>query len=105
MYRGIYTAPPTAGEGLQMMYVPDRQMIRMEGWHSNRQGTLRAVEMPLADFLTGLGITLADCQTALQGSLAQPQMNVAGQTARRAASEMAPHREDVIASQAPPRAA
>ena len=104
MYRGIYTAPPNAGEGLQLMYIPDRQMIRMEGWHSGRQGTIQAVEMPLGEFLSGLGITAADCQQAM-GNL-QPQMTMsgqptAGQQVRRAASEAVPP-PTPVPSQAPP---
>jgi len=87
-----------------MVYVPDRQMIRMEGWHSGRQGAIPAVEIPLGEFLTGLGITLADCETAMQKSAAtQPQMSMAGQPARRAASETAPPRPENMPSQAPPR--
>ena len=65
MYRGIYTAPPNAGEGLQMIYMPDRQAIRLDGWFNNRQGMLQPVDMPLGEFLRGLGITLEDCQQAL----------------------------------------
>src|SRR5690349_17189655 len=60
MYRGIFTAPPTEAEGIQMIYLPDRQTIRMDGWFNNRQGALQAFEMPLRDFLQGLDISLDD---------------------------------------------
>jgi|SRR5579884_1398352 len=65
MYRGIYTAPPNETEGIQMIYMPDRQVIRLDGWFNSRQGVLQPVDMPLGEFLRGLGITLEDCQQAL----------------------------------------
>src|SRR5689334_6324632 len=65
MYRGIFTARPTEAEGIQIIYLPDRKMIRIDGWFSSRQGTLQAVEMPLSEFLQGLDISLEDCRQAL----------------------------------------
>ncbi|HZO88295.1 MAG TPA: hypothetical protein VFB38_08140 [Chthonomonadaceae bacterium] len=65
MFRGVYTAPPTEKEGIQMIYMPDRQLIRMDGWYNGRQGTLQPIELPLGDLLRGLGITLEDCRQAL----------------------------------------
>src|SRR2546430_1407109 len=101
MYRGIYTAPPNAGEGMQLVYVPDKQVIRMEGWHSGRQGTLQPVELPLGEFLSGLGITAAECQQALGAGSTAPQMSVSGQPAKRAASGTTTP-PTAIPSQAPP---
>jgi hypothetical protein len=68
MFRGIYTAPPTENEGVQMIYLPDRQVIRMEGWYNGRQGTLQPVDMPLSEFLRGLGISWEECRQALEGT-------------------------------------
>ncbi len=104
MYRGIYTAPPNSPEGLQMVYIPDKQAIRVDGWHGN--GRLQSTDIPLADFLRGLGVTLADCQQALGAGT-----NVVGQPAAqptvtqpvaRAASE-APPRTTGVPSEAPPK--
>ena len=77
MYRGIYTAPPNEAEGLQMIYMPDRQVIRLDGWFNNRQGMLPPVDMPLGEFLRGLGITLEDCQQALMSNTQMPAQPMA----------------------------
>src|SRR5579871_2100626 len=77
MYRGIYTAPPNEPEGLQMIYMPDRQVIRLDGWFNNRQGMLQPVDMPLGEFLRGLGITLEDCQQALMTNTQIPAQPMA----------------------------
>ena len=61
--------------------MPDRQVIRFDGWHNGRQGAIQAVDMTLTDLLRGLGITLEDCRQAL--GAAEPGM-------RPVASEQAP---------------
>jgi hypothetical protein len=98
MYRAVYTAPPTGNEGIQLIYMPDRQAIRIEGWHNGRQGAIQPVDMPLGEFLEGLGITAADCERALGA------MPATAQPMPRAASE-APPTDVTIPSSAPPRAA
>lgn len=77
MYRGIYTAPPNEVEGLQMIYMPDRQVIRFDGWFNNRQGQLQPIDLPLGEFLRGLGISLEDCQQALMTNAQMPAQPMA----------------------------
>src|SRR5512138_577140 len=100
MFRGIYTAPPNSPEGLQMVYLPDKRAIRVDGWHGN--GRLQSTDIPLGDFLRGLGLTLADCQQVLAEGA-----NVIGQTAA-ASPTMQPTVTQPVAraaSEAPPRQA
>ena len=105
MYRGIYTAPPNAPEGMEMIYLPDKQVIRFDGWYNNRQGVLQAMDMPLGEFLQGLGITPEDCRRAF-GSAEQAgsaaSYDQAPPPVQRVASESAP-RTMSTPSEPPPR--
>jgi hypothetical protein len=99
MYRGIYTAPPNAEEGIQMVYMPDRQVIRFDGWCHGRQGAIQPVDMSLSDVLHGLGISLEDCRRAL-GTTEQAAQPMAPPV-QRAASESVP-RTVAVPSEVPP---
>lgn len=89
MYRGVNTAPMMASDGIEILYVPEGQVLQMYAWHSGRQGAIQPVELSLKDFLFSLGINQAEFQKAIEGN--RPAFAVVDQQVeRRAASDTAP---------------
>ena len=51
--------------GIDVEYVRSRRILYLGGWYDSFVG-IQSVEISLTEFLTGLGITLRDCERALR---------------------------------------
>ena len=56
-----------ASSGIEVTYVKSRRVVNVTGWYDSMVGLVpdEGQNVPLGDFLRGLGVTLADCKRAL----------------------------------------
>ena len=71
-WRGRTLYLGNASAGIDMAYIKSRKVLCISGWFDHMVG-VEGGEIPLSEFLTGLGITLKDCVKAMNKEASMTQ--------------------------------